>query len=106
MENEKKLIEELDLYYYSKTLFLSNYKLLKKLKRDCERRINNIKRKDLGELSDLDVTNYKCLRSVLSILNVSLSSSRKILENGVTDENLQHFYRTLYHLYVREGNEF
>ena len=103
---EKELIQKLDMYDFSKELFVSNYKTIKKEKRKCMKLLNKIGSKSYGELNDFELMNYKCLKRVLSILNVSLNIGKRILNNGVTSvEELKQFYRTIVHLYVNEGNE-
>ena len=102
---EKELIERLDMYESSKQLFVSSFKTIKKERNKCLKQIKKIKEKPFEELDDFELTNYRCLRNVLSILNVSLRTGKRILTEGVDEKKLKLFYRSIYHLYIREGNE-
>ena len=102
---QKELFDKLDMYDFSKELFISNYKLLKKEKRRCLKTMNDIKN-DLKESSDYyKETNLFNLDTVYRIILMALKMAKKILEEGANRKNVELFYRTIVHLYVREGNE-
>ena len=103
---ENELIQQLDMYDFSKEIFVSNYKTIKKEKRKCMKLLNKIGKKTYGELNDFGLANYKCLKRVLGFLDASLNIGKRILQNGGANvEELKHFYRTIVHLYINEGNE-
>ena len=105
MEKEKDLIEKLDLYDFSKQLFVSNYKLLKREKRQCFKMLHELRRRLLEEPNDYDYTNYQCIEVVLGMIYECLKIGKDILCFGVNEEKLRKFYLCLLKISLKEGSD-
>lgn len=103
MEEEKQLLENLDLCEPSKTLFITNYKLLKRELTKCKKSLKEIKEhitnaKDIDEKDYFERNSYFLHLSIVRIKK-ALDVAKSILEEGVTNDKMIVFYLSFYHLY-------
>ena len=105
MGKEKELIEKLDMYEFSKQLFVSTYKLLKKERRQCFKMYHELRRKLLEKPNDYDYTNFQCLEVVLGLLYDCIKIGKDIINFGVDEKKLEKFYLSLLKLSLKEGSD-
>ena len=99
---QKELIEKLDMTYFSKQLFVFNYKLVRKQKRYCLKKIKQLKNEPLLDTDYYLQTNLENFQTVLRLLNHTISYGNQILENGVDRGLLCRFYHSFINVFVRE----
>ena len=103
MLDEKQLLDELDMIEPSKSIFISNYKLLKRERNKCQRYLKDIKDKlsnlkDENERDYYEKNNYYLLLC-LKRIDKSIEIAEKILDEGVNEDKMITFYLSIYHIY-------
>ena len=97
----------MDLFDCSKDLLKNNIKVLEKHKKICEskiREINQIIASKIGDIEYLN-SNKDSYTNLLINIEFSLRIAREFMASSGTDkEKLSCFYKSLYEIYLDEGN--
>ena len=97
---------DLDVLEPSNSLFVSNYKELKKQQRELNKQLKEanekLKEPTLNEDEEFYIrTNKEYILMSLSYISSSLDICNDIFTNGVTPKKMKNFYDSLYNLYEK-----